>query len=158
MSSTAIDRETLNVRRALATFVGSYIAITVLAFGLYLLIAVIQGTSLSAGFDIRRDPSYLLAEKLYPLLNLGVWGLFAAVYFRRVTDRSLKQAWLLGCFWLAVALPLDLVCFVLVPNPLQVSARGFYVDQFPWIYLTYLVVAISPALSVVVQRTRRAVR
>jgi len=30
----------------------------------------------------------------------------------------------------AIAVPLDLLYFVLIPNPLQVSVEGFYVAQF----------------------------
>ena len=60
----------------------------------------------------------------------------------------MQQAWALGGFWLAIAVPLDLIYFVLTPTPLQVSAQGFYVEQFPWIYLTYAVVLIAPVLYV----------
>lgn len=137
-----------NFARGTWTFLAAYVVITILAFGLYLIIAAIMGVSQTDPFDIRNDPAYTLAEKLYPLLNIFVWMAFAWAYFKKAVNPTLKQAWQLGLFWLAIAVPLDLIYFVLVPNPLQVSAYGFYVEQFPWIYLTYVVVAISPALYV----------
>lgn len=140
---------TLNVKRGTVTFILAYIVITILAFGLYLLLAALMGVSLSATFDIREDRAYALAEQLYPILNLGVWMAFAWLYFRKIARPTVKQAWVLGAFWLAIAVPLDLVYFVLIPNPLQVSAYGFYVEQFPWIYLTYLVVLAAPVLYAV---------
>lgn len=141
----------LNIKNGLITFILAYIVITILAFALYLIVAAIMGVSQTAAFDIRNDPAYALAEQLYPILNLGVWVAFAWMYFRKVKQPTNKQAWALGLFWLAIAVPLDLVYFVLIPNPLQVSLYGFYVEQFPWIYLTYLVVLVSPILYVLLQ-------
>jgi len=140
--------KTLQIKRGLWTFISAYFAITILAFVLYLVIAAIKGVSTSDPFDIRSDPAYALAEQLYPLLNLPVWMTFAWLYFRGKTKPTMRHAWMLGGLWLAVALPLDLLYFVLIPNPLQVSAYGFYVEQFPWIYLTYLVVLASPPLYI----------
>lgn len=142
----------LNIKKGLLTFILAYIVITILAFGLYLILAAAMGVSLSASFDIRKDPAYAVAEQLYPILNLAVWTAFAWMYFRKNNQPTTKQAWALGAFWLAIAVPLDLVYFVLIPNPLQVSAYGFYVEQFPWIYLTYVVVLISPAIYLTARR------
>jgi len=135
----------LNIKRGIWTFLLAYVVITILAFGLYLIIAAIMGVSTSDPFDIRNDPAYALSEKLYPILNIFVWMAFAWVYFKKIAKPTMQQAWALGWFWLAIAVPLDLIYFVLIPNPLQVSAYGFYVEQFPWIYLTYVVVLASPA-------------
>ncbi len=144
----------LNLKRGALTFILSYIVITVLAFGLYLLIAALMGISLSANFNIREDRAYALAERLYPILNLGVWAIFARMYFRKIVHPTMKQAWALGGFWLGIAAPLDLIYFVLIPGPLQVSAHGFYVGQFPWIYFTYLVVLGAPALYLATKQWR----
>jgi hypothetical protein len=146
MANQTRKEKLLNIKQGLLTFILAYIVITILAFGLYLLIATIMGVSLSATFNIREDRAYALAEQLYPILNLGVWIAFAWMYFRKVARPTIKQAWALGGFWLAIAVPLDLVYFVLIPNPLQVSAQGFYIDQFPWIYLTYIVVLVAPVV------------
>ncbi len=151
MAKQAKDKH-LNIKRGVLTFILSYIVITILGFGLYLLIAAIMGIPQSTAFDIRGDRAYILAEKLYPILNLGVWATFTWLYFRKVSRPTMKQAWKLGGFWLAIAVPLDLIYFVLIPNPLQVSAQGFYIEQFPWIYLTYVVVLTTPALYLAIRQ------
>ena len=46
--------------------------------------------------------------------------------------------------WLVIAVPVDFVCFVIIPNPISLSAHDFYLGQFPWMYLTYLAVLLSP--------------
>lgn len=152
--TTQIRDRMLNYKQGLVTFLLAYIVITVLAFGLYLLIAAFMGVSQAATFDIREDRAYALAEQLYPILNLPVWIAFAWMYFRKAAYPTMKRAWALGTFWLAIAVPLDLVYFVLIPNPLQVSAQGFYIEQFPWIYLTYLVVLIAPVSYVMLRQLR----
>jgi hypothetical protein len=53
----------------------------------------------------------------------------------------------LGCFWLAVALPLDLVGWVLVKHPYSLTFHEFYIEYQPWISITYLIVLISPVIS-----------
>ena len=142
------DKSThLNYRRAIIDFILAYISITALAFGLYLAIVAISGEHIASTFNIRADPSYILAEKLYPILNLFVWVAFSALYFRNKQQNKKgfkREAFNLGVFWLMIALPLDLLSFVLIKNPLSLSAHDFYIGQFPWIYLTYLVVFVSP--------------
>jgi len=130
--------------RAVVAFLVSYIGVTPLALGLYFIIAASMGIDLSAEFNIREDNAYALAERLYPILNLLVWTPCAWIYFRGRTALHYKEALKLGGFWLAIAVPLDLLAFVLIENPLSVSAEGFYIEQFPWIYLTYAAVFAAP--------------
>ena len=151
---SVISLKQLNIPQAVITFVLAYIVITILAFGLYLLLAALMGVSTTEAFNIREDPAYAVAEQLYPLLNLPVWVAFAWMYFRKISKPTPRQAWTLGLFWLAIAVPLDLIYFVLIPNPLQVSAYGFYVEQFPWIYFTYIVVLLSPKIYLLLRRNR----
>ncbi len=73
-----------------------------------------------------KNEAYLVSERFLPLLNLLVWGMFAWVYFRkRKGDRGLTrlqgEAWALGAFWLAAAVVVDYVGFVLIKNPIFVE-------------------------------------
>jgi len=138
-----VGQRRLGFGRAILTFALAYVIITALAFGLYEIIAAATGMHAAQPM---KDPAYLLAEKYYPLLNLAVWVAGGWLYFRRRSGSSgnAKEALWLGAFWLLVALPVDLIGFVLIPNPLSLNAHDFYVGQFPWIYLTYLAVFIGP--------------
>jgi hypothetical protein len=134
----------LHYKRAVVTFILAYLAITVLAVGLSISLEAIMHAP--PANDIVHNPSYVLSEKFYPLLNLLVWTTFSWVYFkiRENAPGLFKEALALGLFWLALALAVDYVGFVLIKHPLSLSAHDFYIEQFPWIYLIYLVIFISP--------------
>jgi hypothetical protein len=51
----------------------------------------------------------------------------------------------------------DYVGFVLIKNPISLSAHDFYIGQFPWIYLIYLAIFVSPLLYVLLRRKSQAV-
>lgn len=150
------ETRTLDVKWATITFVLGYIVLTIVGFASYYLLAVIMGVSLSAEFDINTDPAYMLSQQLNIGYNLVTWVLCAALYFRRSLSFTARRAWALGLFWLAVALPADLVFYVLVPSPTQLTMSEYYVGQFPWIYLVYVVLAISPACLLLTRRPARA--
>ncbi len=136
----------LSYGRALVVFVAAYVVISALAFGLYLIVAAGMGVHMYSTFSVRKDAAYLLCEKLYPVLNLVIWTVSAWIYFRKEVGSagSIVAALKLGGFWLLVALPLDLIVFVLIPTPLSLSAPDFYVSQFPWIYFTYVALFAGP--------------
>lgn len=131
----------LRYRRAIVTFILAYLTITILAAGLAIGLDSVMHVSPSD--DYVHSPSYVLAEKFYPFLNLLVWGSFSWMYFKNAAG-SMKEAFALGAFWLAVALPVDYAGFVLIKNPWSLSAHDFYIGQFPWIYLIYVAVLVSP--------------
>jgi hypothetical protein len=134
----------LHYMRAIVTFLLAYLAITVLATGFSLLVSALIGASPVA--EPLQDPGYILSEKFLPLLNLIVWTTLSLVYFKkRATISGLrKEALALGAFWLALALPVDFLGFVVIKTPLSLSTYDFYIGQFPWIYLIYIAVFISP--------------
>ena len=140
----------LDYKRAIVTWIIAYVVITILGTGLFFVIAAIQHTG-STSHPLQ-DPSYVLENKLLPVCNLLVWTALALAYFRKRNDLE-ADAWYgealrLGTLWLAIALPIDFLGFVVSPGPLSMSAHDFYIGQFPWIYLTYVAVIISPMCAV----------
>jgi hypothetical protein len=134
----------LNTKRASIAFLLAYVAITILGTMLSLGLQLIRHTSWTA--EPLQNTAYLLSERFLPLLNLLVWLSATWLYSRNDPQGRLtpRDAVALGLFWLAIALPLDFVAFVLIRTPLSLSPHDFYIGQFPWIYLIYLAVAISP--------------
>ncbi len=143
----------INYKRAFVMFLLAYIAITAMAFWLYLLLVGIHGAKIASADVISKDPLYILSEKYYPLLNLAVWTFFSWLYFRK-SSASVSAALRLSLVWLSVVLPLDFLVFVVIKNPLSLSAHDFYIGQFPWIYLTYCAVVLSPILGALITRGR----
>ena len=140
----------LHFKRAIVTWIIAYVAITILGTGLYFVIAAIQHTGSTT--HPLQDPSYVLENKLLPICNLLIWTTLALVYFGKRNDSDAHtwygEALRLGALWVAIALPIDFLAFVVAPGPLSMSAHDFYVGQFPWIYLTYVAVFISPSCAV----------
>ncbi len=136
--------KTLKVKRAAIAFLLAYIAITILGTLMTFGIAAVWHTPRTA--QPLENQAYLLSEPFLPFLNLLVWMAGSWLYFRSSSHipRTLASSVPLGIFWLAIALPLDFVGFVVIKTPLSLTVRDFYVGQFPWIYLIYLAVFIGP--------------
>ena len=81
---------------------------------------------------------------------------FAGVYYKRRTGDELalhRESVVLGAFWLVAAMVVDYVGFVLIKNPISLSPHDFYIGQFPWIYLIYVAVLLSPLCYLTLART-----
>lgn len=148
----ASTRVRIRYTRAIVTFVLAYVAVTILAIALSFLIGAVGHMPQSD--EPMKNEAYLVSERFFPLLNLVVWGMFAWIYFRgRMGNRELtglrREAWALGVLWLAAAVVVDYVGFVLIKNPISLSPHDFYVGQFPWIYLIYVAVLFSPFCYVI---------
>lgn len=139
-----ITGPTLNWKRAVVAFMFAYVAITILGTVLSFAIAAIRHTPATP--QPMQNEAYLLSERFLPFLNFLVWMAGSWLYFRKSPENRIpkEESLALGSFWLAVALPLDFVAFVAIKTPISLSPYDFYVGQFPWIYLIYMVVFISP--------------
>ncbi len=130
--------------RAIVTFLSAYVAITILGTALSLAISAIW--HIPSTPEPMQNQAYLLSEPFLPFLNLLVWMAGAWFYYRRspLARGHWQEPLVLGLLWLAIALPLDFVAFVLIKTPISLSPYDFYVGQFPWIYLIYVAVGVSP--------------
>jgi hypothetical protein len=146
----------LRPKRAVATFVFAYALITIAGTGLSLGIAAILHTPSTS--EPLQNSAYVLSEPFLPFLNLLVWGWAAWLYFRNSSVAMRAESIALGVFWLAVALPLDFVAFVLIKTPISLSPYDFYIGQFPWIYLIYIAVLVSPLCYTTLSRRLEKLR
>ncbi len=142
----------LNWKRAIVSFLVAYVLITILGTALSFVIAAIRHTPSTT--EPMQNQAYVLSEPFLPFLNLLVWMAGSWIYFRKalVSETAKQESLALGIFWLAVALPLDFVAFVMVKTPISLSPYDFYVGQFPWIYLIYAAVFVSPLCYVGLHR------
>jgi hypothetical protein len=135
----------------LITFILAYILVSSFGFCFYLIISNHLGSSPWDEVEVRHNIAYMQTEKYLPLINLIVWLICTGIYFKHVKI-NLFTAFTLGITWLVIALLVDYIGFVLIKHPLSVDAKGFYIDQFPWIYLTYVSVFSSPVIYFLVGR------
>lgn len=143
----SVRQSTLNYKRAITTFILAYIVVTILGIALSISIGTIGHFPSST--NALQNPAYLLSERFLPFLNLLVWTTFAWAYFRKRAKQPekitlAKEARALGAFWMVTAIVVDYVGFVLLKNPISLSPHDFYIGQFPWIYLIYIAILLSP--------------
>jgi hypothetical protein len=162
VQTTQVRQTRVQYKRAIGMFVLAYIAVTVLAVALSYAIAAAMHVPDTA--EPMKNAAYLLSERFLPFLNLLVWAVFAWAYFRKrkegLDTLSLrKEALSLGAFWLVLAVLVDYVGFVLIKNPISLSPHDFYIGQFPWIYLIYVAVLVSPwcYVALAAARSRKAI-
>jgi hypothetical protein len=144
----------LKYGRAVWTFILAYVAVTILAIALSVSISIAM--HVTGAMPPLENPAYLLSERFLPFLNLFVWMAFAGVYFKGLAGNELalrRESIALGVFWLLAAMLVDYVGFVLIKNPISLSPHDFYIGQFPWIYLIYVAVLLSPPCYLTLART-----
>lgn len=142
----------LRYGRAVILFLLAYIAVTVLGIALSVSIGIVKHVPDSGA--AMQNAAYLLSERFFPAMNLLVWMAFSWGYFRKPAnsaERRRESVWL-GAFWLALAVAVDFVGFVLIQNPISLSPHDFYIGQFPWIYLIYIAIFLSPLCFVMLSR------
>jgi len=138
----------LRFSRAAVLFIVGYVVVTILAIALAMSVEAVMQPGYTGKMVL--NPAYIFSERFYPLINLIVWIPISWLYFMSRKDDSglYSEARTLGVFWLALALLIDFVGFVLIENPISLSPYDFYVGQFPWIYLIYLAILLSPIFYV----------
>jgi hypothetical protein len=144
----------LSYGRAVWIFILAYVAVTILAIALSVALSI--GMHVTGAIPPLENPAYLLSERFLPFLNLVVWMVFAGIYFKRRTGDELalrRESVALGVFWLVAAVVVDYVGFVLIKNPISLSPHDFYIGQFPWIYLIYVAILVSPMCYLTLART-----
>ena len=149
----------LNSKRALATFLCGYVVINILSTVTTLVIAAILHVNLSGHSVNIHNHAVVVAERYYPLLNLLVWLAASWLYFRHPTPGEIdtSEALRLGLLWLALGLIFNEMLFVLIDTPYSFTAHDWYIGQFPWIYVTYLLVFLCPVIYTMgVNRNDRA--
>ena len=149
-----IGQSRLSYGRAVWTFILAYMAVTVLAVALSVAISIAM--HLTSAMPPLENPAYLLSERFLPFLNLFVWMAFAGIYFKGRSGNELalrRESVALGVFWLVAAMVVDYVGFVLIKNPISLTPHDFYIGQFPWIYLIYVAILLSPLCYLTLART-----
>lgn len=143
-----------NVQNAFLYWLAAYWAVTVLGVLLTLIFTLTLHLPSAKRLGVKPSqvPAYLKTVPYHLPMNIPVWPFFAWLYLRSVTGKPhlLKEAILLGMFWLILSLLVGYVTFVLIKYPYSFTQREFYIDYQPWITLIYLVVLFSPLVVALV--------
>lgn len=148
----------LNIKRALIYFLVAYVIVTVLATAVSVLygMAYPPPQPVAPGVSLLKVPSFVATVPYHVLIMLLIWPVFAWLYFRKHQrqnrDQELRETLRLAFFWLAAAMIVDFVCFVLVKHAWSFTPYEFYVDYQPWISLIYISIFLSPLIYLGLQR------
>jgi hypothetical protein len=142
----------LDTRRALIYFFVAYGVVTVLATATTITYGIIYHTPQpeELGVSLLKAPSFVATVPYHVLIMLLVWPVFAWVYFRKRQqenrDKEVRETLRLSFLWLAAAVIVDFVCFVLIKHPWSLTPHEFYVEYEPWISLIYISIFLSPLI------------
>jgi hypothetical protein len=141
-----------DIKRALIYFLVAYVVVTILATATSVLYGIAYHSPQPAelGVSLLKAPSFTATVPYHVLIMLLVWPTFAWVYFRKRQPQKrrgeLKEALRLSFFWLAAAMIVDFVCFVLIKHSWSFTPYEFYVEYQPWISLIYISIFLSPLI------------
>ena len=148
----------LDIQRALIYFFVAYCVVTVLATATSVTYGIIYQTPQpeELGVSLLKAPSFVATVPYHVVIMLLVWPVFAWMYFRKRRqgnhDKEVRETLRLSFFWLAAAMIVDLVCFVLIKHPYSLTPHEFYVEYEPWISLIYISIFLSPFIRLGVSR------
>ncbi len=139
----------LNFARAIFLFFAAYIIVTILAAATTETYGMIAHPPEAApGVSPVKAPVFLATVPFHVLIMLIIWPIFAAIYFKKPKRRNpveeRTETWNLAFIWIALAMIVDCVGFVLIKHPYSLTAHAFYVDYQPWISLIYIAIFVSP--------------
>ena len=148
----------LDTRRALIYFLIAYLVVTVLATATSLTYGIIYHSPQpeELGVSLLKAPSFTATVPYHVLIMLVVWPVFSWVYFRKRQQenegKEVMETLRLSFFWLAAAMIVDFVCFVLIKHPYSLTPHEFYVEYQPWISLIYISIFLSPFIRLGLSR------
>ncbi len=139
-----------NFKKAVINFVLAYIIVTILAYSISIIVGIVfkLPSSEDLGVSVFKDPAFVMTVPYHLLINLITWTVFSHFYFKKNENNKylLKESFFLGIFWLAMAMVVDFIGFVLIKSSVSLTPYQFYIEYQPWISITYLIVLISPSI------------
>ena len=147
----------LNFARAIFLFFAAYIIVTILAVATTITYGMIAHPPEAApGISPVKAPVFLATVPFHVLIMLIIWPIFAAIYFKKAKRRNpgeeRTETWNLAFIWIALAIIVDCVGFVLIKHPYSLTAHAFYVDYQPWISLIYIAIFVSPFIRLMLSQ------
>src|SRR5690606_32442707 len=111
-------------------------------------IKVRELTDRSGGPSILHLAAYQETLRWQPLFALGVFSAVSYIYFGTVIVTDVwPHAIALALTWTALTAIVDIVARVVLRHPWSLTVRELFVEQQPWIGLTYLAIFAAPLLA-----------
>lgn len=95
---------------------------------------------------------YEKTKPWHPLYNIIIFPIFGWLYMSQLNEATLEVALLAGFIWAVVSILIDLIGWVLIPHPLRLTFKQFYVEYQPWITLIYMAIFLGPIIGYFIAR------
>jgi hypothetical protein len=124
----------------------SYFAVTLIGFAhTFFNVLVLHMGSMAQGPGL--GEGYEATKPWHPLYNIIIFTVFGLVFMKGLVQPTFRKALTTGILWSVISIVFDLVGWVLIPHPLQLTFKQFYVEYQPWITLVYLAMIAGPVLG-----------
>ncbi len=90
---------------------------------------------------------YEKTKPWHPLYNIIIFPIFGWIYVSGLAEPALTVALTAGLIWAVASILIDLVGWVLIPHPLRLTFKQFYVEYQPWITLIYIAIFLGPVIG-----------
>ena len=132
----------------------SYFVVTMIGVGhTFFNILVLHMGSMAQGPDL--GEGYEMTKPWHPLYNIIFFTIFALIYLKGMKQPTFKKALTTGVLWSGLSIVLDLVGWVLIPHPLSLTFKQFYIEYQPWITLVYLAMLVAPVIAWLLIRKKK---
>ncbi len=85
--------------------------------------------------------AYVQTKRWQPVYNLIVFIPIAELFFLGEPVETLA---IVSCTWLITSVTTDMITWILIPHPWQMSWKELFIDHQPWVSLCYLFTACAP--------------
>lgn len=90
---------------------------------------------------------YEKTKPWHPLYNIIIFPIFGWIYMSGLAEPTLTVALTAGLIWAVTSILIDLIGWVLIPHPLRLTFKQFYVEYQPWITLIYIAIFLGPVIG-----------
>ena len=95
---------------------------------------------------------YEKTKPWHPLYNIIIFPIFGWLYMSGLNQVSLGAALTAGVVWAVASMLIDLFGWVLIPHPLHLTFKQFYVEYQPWITMVYVAIFLGPVIGYFIAR------
>ena len=132
----------------------SYFVVTMIGVGhTFFNILVLHMGSMAQGPGL--GEGYEMTKPWHPLYNIIFFTIFALIHLKGMKQPTFKKALTTGILWSGLSIVLDLVGWVLIPHPLSLTFKQFYIEYQPWITLVYLAMLVAPVIAWLLIRKKK---
>lgn len=132
----------------------SYFVVTVIGFAhTFFNVLVLHMGSMAQGPGL--GEGYEATKPWHPLYNIIIFTVFGFIFIKGLAQPTFKKALTTGLLWSGISIVFDLVGWVLIPHPLQLTFEQFYIEYQPWIALVYIAMIVAPVLGYLIASPKK---